>query len=85
MIGDEALAPPTDQNMFSVSSLESLDFQSTRVQLGGPFERNAYSPDGWRKRSFNGFWGAIGVSQRLGHNSAFVVNYSHAYRAPSLD
>jgi iron complex outermembrane receptor protein len=84
-IGEEVLAPPTVQNMFSVYAVENLDFESTRIQLGGRFEHNGYDPTELRSRSFNGFSGAIGLSQRLWANGTFVVNYSHSYRAPSLE
>jgi iron complex outermembrane receptor protein len=83
--GAEVLAPPTIQNMFSLFALESIDFDTTRVQFGGRFEHNGYDPTGMRSRSFDGFSGAVGVSQRVGQNGAFVVNYSHSYRAPSLE
>lgn len=84
-VGEEALAPPTIQNTFSVFALENFDFKTTRFQFGGRIEHNGYNPIGLRSRSFNGFSGAIGLSQRVGSNGAFVGNYSHSYRAPSLE
>ena len=83
--GDESLAPPTIQNMFSVFALESLTLESTRLQFGARFEHTGYDPTGRSGRSFNGFSGAIGLNQRLGVNNAFVANYSHSYRAPALE
>jgi iron complex outermembrane recepter protein len=38
-----------------------------------------------RSRTFTGFSGAAGLSQRLWKDTAFVANYSHSYRAPSLE
>lgn len=84
-VGAEALAPPTKQNAFAAFALESLDFESTRLQFGGRVENNRYDSSGLRDRSFTGFSGAIGLSQRLWKDGAFVVNYSHSYRAPSLE
>jgi iron complex outermembrane receptor protein len=83
--GEESLAPPTTQNAFAAFALESLDFETTRFQFGGRVEHNGYNPTGLRERSFNGVSGAVGVSQRLWHDGAFVVNYSHSYRAPALE
>jgi len=41
--GEEALAPPTDQNALAVFAYEELDFGRFRVQVGGRVERNAYT------------------------------------------
>ena len=84
-VGDEALAPPTTQNTFAAFALESLDFETLRLQFGGRVEHTGYSPTGLRRRSFNGFSGAAGLSQRLWRNGAFVMNYSHSYRSPALE
>jgi iron complex outermembrane receptor protein len=83
--GEESLAPPTTQNAFAAFGLESVEFETTRVQFGGRVEHNRYNPTGLRERSFTGFSGALGVSQRLWSNGAFVANYSHSYRAPGLE
>jgi iron complex outermembrane receptor protein len=48
-------------------------------------ERNAYNPDGLRDRSFTGFSGSTGVRVGLGGSNVLVANYSHSYRAPSLE
>lgn len=83
--GEESLAPPTTQNAFAAFALESLDFETTRLQFGGRVERNQYNPTGLRERSFTGFSGAVGLSQRLWQDGAFVMNYSHSYRAPAIE
>ncbi|MBC8167416.1 MAG: TonB-dependent receptor, partial [Bryobacteraceae bacterium] len=84
-IGAESITPPTTQNNFAAFALESLDFESTRVQFGARIEHNAYTPAVGRDRSFTGFSGSVGLSQRLWANGAFTANYSHSYRAPSLE
>ena len=84
-IGEESIAPPTIQNNFAVFALESVDFNTLRLQFGGRVEHNGYDPTGFRSRSFTGFSGAVGLSQRLWKDGTFVVNYSHSYRAPSLE
>jgi iron complex outermembrane recepter protein len=84
-IGAEALAPPTTQNAFALFTLQKLEFERGSLQFGGRFEHNAYNPTGLVKRSFNGFSGSIGLRIPLGANTAFVTNYTHAYRAPALE
>jgi iron complex outermembrane receptor protein len=84
-VGKETLAPPTTQNAFAAFALESLDLETTRIQFGGRVEHNRYNPTGLRERSFTGLSGAVGLSQRLWRDGAFVVNYSHSFRAPALE
>jgi len=84
-VGEEALSPPVDQDAFAAFAVQSLDFESTRLQFGGRLEHTRYSPEGLRNRSFTGFSGSAGVSQRVATNSVFVANYSHSYRAPALE
>jgi iron complex outermembrane recepter protein len=84
-IGEEALAPPTTQSNFAAFGLQTVDFERFAFQFGGRVERNAYSPDGLRDRSFTGFSGSAGVRVGLGGNTNFVANYTHSYRAPALE
>lgn len=84
-IGEEALAPPTTQNNFAAFGLQTVDFEKFAFQFGGRVERNAYSPDGLRDRSFTGFSGSAGIRVGLGGNTNFVANYTHSYRAPALE
>jgi iron complex outermembrane receptor protein len=84
-LGEESLAPPTKLNNIAVFALESLDFESSRVQFGARIENNRYKPQGLGSRSFTGFSGSIGVSQRLWKDGALAINYSHSFRAPSLE
>jgi iron complex outermembrane receptor protein len=83
--GEEAIAPPTKLNNIALFALESFDLESTRIQFGARVENNRYKPVGLRDRSFTGFSGSVGVSQRLWKDGALAVNYSHSYRAPSLE
>jgi iron complex outermembrane receptor protein len=84
-IGEEALAPPTTQNNFAVFALQKLDFTRVVLQFGGRVESNSYHPTALSERSFTGFSGAVGVRAPLWEGGAFVANYSHSYRAPSLE
>lgn len=84
-IGEEALAPPTTQNNFAAFGLQTVSFEKFALQFGGRVERNAYSPDGLRDRSFTGFSGSAGIRVGLGASNVFVANYTHSYRAPALE
>ncbi len=84
-VGAEALAPPTIQNAVAAFVLQEIDFERVRFQLGGRVERNSYEPARLQARSFTGFSGAAGVRFGLWRDGAFVVNYTHAYRAPALE
>ncbi|MEP7271416.1 MAG: TonB-dependent receptor [Acidobacteriota bacterium] len=84
-VGAEALAPPTTQNNFAVYGLQKFDFKRAVLQLGGRVEYNSYKPTELRDRSFTGFSGGIGFRVPLWEGGAFVANYSHSFRAPSLE
>jgi len=87
-IGAEALAPPTIQNNFAAFGLQTINFEKLAFQFGGRVEHNGYAPasvSGLPARSFTGFSGSTGFRFSLNSNSAFVANYTHSYRAPSLE
>ena len=42
-VGEEALAPATDQRSFAAFAYEELNFGRARMQLGGRVERNSYN------------------------------------------
>ena len=89
--GEEALAPPTKHNAFAIFGLETLDFEPVSVQFGGRVETNRYHPEATDARgvlpdrTFTGFSGAAGIRVRTWSRGAFVSNYTHSYRAPSLE
>ena len=89
--GEEALAPPTTQNSFAVFALETLEFERASVQFGGRVENNRYNPEptdargALPSRTFTGFSGAAGVRVPTWTGGALFANYSHSYRAPSLE
>jgi iron complex outermembrane receptor protein len=89
--GEEALAPPTKQKSFAAFALESLDIERVALQFGARVEHNEYNPEITEQhgilpdRSFTGFSGAFGIRVPTWTNGAFVANYSHSYRAPSLE
>lgn len=89
--GEEALAPPTKQNAIAVFGLETVDFERLSLQFGGRLENNRYKPEETAQRgilpnrSFTGFSGAVGIRVPTWSGGALVANYSHSYRAPSLE
>ena len=90
-IGAEALAPPTRQNSFAVFAVETLNFEHAVLQFGGRVETNRYRPSLTERRGalpdrdFTGFSGAVGVRVPVWQGGALVANYTHSYRAPSLE
>lgn len=89
--GEEALAPPTKQDSFAVFGVDTLSFKRASLQFGGRIETNRYNPSITQQRgvlpdrSFTGFSGAVGVRVPAWEGGAFTANFSHSYRAPSLE
>jgi iron complex outermembrane receptor protein len=90
-IGEEALAPPTKQNAFAVFGLQNLDFERVALQFGARLETNRYRPEVTPTRgvlpdrNFTGLSAAAGIRVNTWKGGALVANYSHSYRAPSLE
>ena len=89
--GEEALAPPTKHKAFAIFALENLEFEKAALQFGARLETNRYRPQTTDTRgvlpdrSFTGFSGALGLRVPTWSGGAFVANYTHSYRAPSLE
>ncbi len=86
--GEEALAPPTTQNSFAAFAVEGIDFGKVAFQFGGRVEHNSYDTlrtETTRDRGFTGFSGSVGIRVPVWEGGAFSANYTHSYRAPSLD
>jgi iron complex outermembrane receptor protein len=68
-----------------------LDFERVSLQFGGRLENNRYNPEpsetrgSLPDRGFTGFSGAAGIRVSTWKDGSFVANYSHSYRAPSLE
>ena len=90
-IGEEALAPPTKQNAFAVFALQNVDFERVALQFGARVEHNGYKPEATESRgvlpdrSFTGLSAAAGIRVNTWKGGALVANYTHSYRAPSLE
>ncbi|HEX8248651.1 MAG TPA: TonB-dependent receptor [Pyrinomonadaceae bacterium] len=74
-------------NSIAFFALEELDFERVKFQFGGRVERNGYRPENpdLTERTFTGFSGGAGVNFALWRGGAFVANYTHSFRAPSLE
>jgi iron complex outermembrane receptor protein len=86
--GEEALAPPVEQNMFALFALEELDFERVRMQIGGRVETSSYTPaiaTGLPDQRFTGFSGGVGTRVDLWAGGAFVANFTSSSRAPALE
>lgn len=85
--GEEAIAPPVIANIISVFTLQQVGFEHFRLQFGGRVDHTIYNVQvgPLPNRDFTGFSGAAGVHVPLWTGGAFVVNYTHAYRAPALE
>lgn len=72
---------------FSAFALEELDFDRVKFQFGGRVENNRYNAENpeLRDRNFTAFSGGAGINVGLWQGGAFVVNYTHANRAPALE
>jgi iron complex outermembrane receptor protein len=90
-LGEEALAPPTKHNAFALFALENLDYERVSLQFGGRVETNRYNPTETEvrgvlpNRSFTGISAAVGIRVPTWRGGSLVANYSHSYRAPSLE
>jgi len=87
-IGEEALAPKTDQNAFSAFVYEEVALGRNRLQFGGRVERTTYEAnfeDGPVDRDFTGASGSVGFHADIKGSGAFVANFVTAARAPALE
>ena len=84
-IGEESLAPPTDQGSFAGFILEEVQVERARIQLGGRLEHVRYTPESGNNRQFTGFSGGAGIHLGLWKDAAFVANFTSSYRAPALE
>ena len=73
------------------SAKAAMDFEKASVQFGARLENNRYNPTETQQRgllpsrSFTGLSAAVGIRIPTWTGGAFVTNYSHSYRAPSLE
>ena len=95
--GEEALSPPVDKKAFALFTLQELEFERIKLQLGARMEHTGYEPRGSGRRSgeeepvplpdrnFTGFSAGLGARVSLWKEGAFVANFTSSYRAPALE
>lgn len=84
-VGAEALAPPANQNALALFTLQEVDLERVRLQLGARLEHNRFNAAGLPDRSFTGASASAGLYVPTWRNGAAVVNYVHSFRAPGLE
>ena len=94
-MGEEALAPATDQLAVAAFAYEELDFGRWQLQFGGRLERNGYTvgeradhddhndPPTVRDRDFLGGSASMGLRGELTPQTVVVVNLTQSHRASS--
>jgi iron complex outermembrane receptor protein len=84
---EQLISGKVKHNSLSFFGLEELNFERVKFQFGGRVERNSYRPENPEllERTFTGFSGGVGANFALWQGGAFVVNYTHSFRAPSLE
>lgn len=83
--GEEALAPPTDQNSAAVFVYEELTGQHVTFQVGGRVEHAAFTPEGPPDRSFTNFSGSVGLLLRPTEETTLAFSLARSARNPALE
>ncbi len=90
--GEEKFLPKNETEQFGVFTLQSIDFGSTRVELGGRYEHTKVSAvadetlfNPAYKRTFDAFSGSAGISQEVAAGWRVGLNLSRTERAPSAE
>jgi iron complex outermembrane receptor protein len=88
-IGEEALAPPVDQNSVAGFLYEEAAWPHATLQFGGRLDHTRYAPDnGLPNRDFTEFSGSVGLLVRpAAANDNFVIaaSLARAARPPALE
>ncbi|WP_242129654.1 TonB-dependent receptor [Sphingobium sp. Sx8-8] len=90
--GEEKFLPRNRTEQLGFFTLQSLDFGSTRVELGGRYEQSKVSADADEMllnpayhRTFNALSGSLGISQEITSGWRVGLNLSRTERAPSAE
>ena len=85
-VGEEALSPRVDQDVFSAFSYQEVAWSHASLQFGGRYDHAAYSPDGGlRARNFNNLSFSVGSLYRPTEKSTLAVSFARAARNPALE
>jgi iron complex outermembrane receptor protein len=86
--GEEALAPPIDQNNVAAFTYQELPFSHVTLQFGGRVERTSFSPDSasdLSDRDFTNVSGSAGLLFRPTDTTTVAVSLARAVRNPALE
>ena len=85
-VGEEALSPKVDQNVYSAFSYQEVAWSHATLQFGGRFDHAGYSPEGGlRPREFNNVSFSLGSLFRPSEKSTLAVSFARAARNPALE
>jgi iron complex outermembrane receptor protein len=83
--GEEALAPPTDQDALAGFVYEELSLGHVTLQAGARVDHSTFTPDGLSERRFTEMSASLGALVRLRENLTLAANAARAARHPSLE
>jgi iron complex outermembrane recepter protein len=85
-IGEEALSPPVEQDVFSAFTYQELAWSHATLQFGGRYDYAGYAPEGGlRPRQFNNVSFSIGSLLRPSEQSTIALSFARAARNPALE
>jgi iron complex outermembrane receptor protein len=85
-VGEEALSPPVDQNVFSAFTYQELAWSHATLQFGARYDYAGYSPEGGlRPRTFNNVSFSLGSLLRPSEQSTIALSFARAARNPALE
>lgn len=85
-IGEEALSPKVEQDVYSAFSYQEVTWPHATLQFGGRFDHAGYSPEGGlRARNFNNVSFSLGSLFRPNEKSTLAVSFARAARNPALE
>jgi iron complex outermembrane receptor protein len=85
-IGEEALSPRVEQDVYSAFSYQEVAWPHAKLQFGGRFDHAGYAPDGGlRARTFNNVSFSVGSLLRPNEKSTLALSFARAARNPALE
>jgi iron complex outermembrane receptor protein len=85
-IGEEALSPRVEQNVFSAFTYQEMTWSHFTLQFGGRYDRASYAPEGGLPaRDFNNLSFSVGSLFRPTDASTLAVSFARAARNPALE
>jgi iron complex outermembrane receptor protein len=85
-VGEEALSPRVDQNVFSAFSYQEVAWPHVTMQFGGRYDHAGFSPKGGLPaRNFDNVSFSVGTLVRPTDQSTLAVSFARAARNPALE